>query len=128
MLVIPMFEHPWGVFVVGAVCRLGLSRFLRGAVFQLAHAVEEAAFADAADPATARWHEWQVRTTVDFCHGSGRVARAVTWYIGGLNFQTEPPLSPSLPHTAYPDISPIVARTCADFGIRYQVQPTLRAA
>jgi linoleoyl-CoA desaturase len=128
MLVIPMFEHPWWVVVVGAVVVLGLSGFLLGTVFQLAHAVEEADFADAAEPATSRWHEWQVRTTVDFCHGSGAIARAVTWYAGGLNFQTEHHLFPSLPHTAYPDISPIVARTCAEFGIRYHVQPTLRAA
>jgi linoleoyl-CoA desaturase len=128
MLVIPMFLHPWWVVVLGAVFVLGLSGFLLGTVFQLAHAVEEADFADAGDPATTRWHEWQVRTTVDFCHGSGRVARVVTWYAGGLNFQTEHHLFPSLPHTAYPDIAPIVARTCADFGIRYQVQPTLRAA
>jgi linoleoyl-CoA desaturase len=128
MVVIPMFAHPWWVVALGAAVVLGLSGFLLGTVFQLAHAVEEADFADAADPATTRWHEWQVRTTVDFCHGSGRVARAVTWYAGGLNFQTEHHLFPSLPHTAYPVIAPTVARTCAEFGIRYQVQPTLRAA
>jgi linoleoyl-CoA desaturase len=128
MVVIPMFMHPWWVVVVGAAVVLGLSGFLLGTVFQLAHAVEEADFADAGDPATTRWHEWQVRTTVDFCHGPGRVARAVTWYAGGLNFQTEHHLFPSLPHTVYPDISPIVAQTCAEHGIRYQVQPTLRAA
>ncbi len=128
MLVIPMFVHPWWVVLVGGVVVLGVSGFLLGTVFQLAHAVEEADFADAADPTTIRWHEWQVRTSVDFCHGSGPVARAVTWYAGGLNFQTEHHLFPSLPHTVYPDIAPIVAQTCADFGIRYQVQPTLRAA
>ena len=128
MVVIPLLMHPWWVVVLGAGVVLGLSGFILGTVFQLAHAVEEASFADSDAPSSARWHEWQVLTSVDFCHGPGPVARAVTWYTGGLNFQTEHHLFPSVPHTAYPAISPIVAETCAQFGIRYHVQPTLRAA
>ncbi|HEX7443498.1 MAG TPA: acyl-CoA desaturase, partial [Acidimicrobiales bacterium] len=128
MVVIPLLLHPWWVVLVGAVAVLGLSGFVLGTVFQLAHAVEEAAFADAEAPDAIRWHQWQVLTSVDFCHGPGPVARAFTWYAGGLNFQTEHHLFPTLPHTVYPAISPIVAATCAEFGIRYQVQPTLRAA
>jgi linoleoyl-CoA desaturase len=69
-----------------------------------------------------------VRSSVDFCHGRGVIARAFTWYAGGLNFQTEHHLFPDVPHTAYPVIAPIVRETCREFDIPYQVQPTLRAA
>jgi linoleoyl-CoA desaturase len=75
-----------------------------------------------------RWHEWQVLTAVDFCHGTGVAACVVTWLFGGLNYQTEHHLFPGLPHTAYPHIAATVAATCADHGIRHQVHPTLRHA
>lgn len=128
MVVIPMLLHPWWAVVIGAIAVLALSGVVLGTVFQLAHAVEEADFAEPSDRSAAGWHQWQVRTSVDFCHGSGPVAHAFTWYAGGLNFQTEHHLFPSLPHTVYPTIAPIVADSCADFGIRYNVHPTLRAA
>ncbi len=128
MIVLPLLFHPWWVVLLGAVAVLGISGFLLGTVFQLAHAVEEADFCSADDRSPARWHEWQVLSSVDFCHSDGAVDRAFTWYAGGLNYQTEHHLFPQLPHTAYPMIAPIVERTCADFGIRYQVQPTLRVA
>jgi linoleoyl-CoA desaturase len=128
MVVIPLLMHPWWVVVIGVVVVFGLSGFVLGIVFQLAHAVEEADFADSCAPTAIHWHEWQVLTSVDFCHGRGLVARAVTWYAGGLNFQTEHHLFTTLPHTIYPAIAPTVAETCAEFGIRYQVQPSLRMA
>ena len=131
MVVIPMLLHPWWIVVLGVIFVLGLSGFVLGTVFQLAHAVEEADFSDVSDSsnrATSRWHEWQVRTSVDFCQGDGPVARFVTWFAGGLNYQTEHHLFPTFPHTVYPAIAPIVAETCADFDIPYHVHPTLRAA
>jgi linoleoyl-CoA desaturase len=128
MIVVPMLFHPWWVVMLGAVAVLGVSGLVLGTVFQLAHAVEEAQFSDVDTRSDVRWHEWQVLTSVDFCTGSGPVARLFTWYAGGLNMQTEHHLFPSLPHTLYPSIAPVVAETCADFGIPYHVQPTLRAA
>jgi linoleoyl-CoA desaturase len=128
MLAVPLLFHPWWIVLLGAVFVLALSGFLLGIVFQLAHVVEEAEFCESASRPAVRWHEWQVRSSVDFCHGDGLVSRAFTWYAGGLNFQTEHHLFPMLPHTAYPLISPIVTGTCAEFGIERQVQPTLRAA
>ena len=128
MVVVPALLHPWWIVVLGAVFVLAVSGFLLGIVFQLAHVVQEAEFAESSNRPAMRWHEWQVRSSVDFCHGGGIVARAVTWYTGCLNHQTEHHLLPSLPHTVYPVISPVVAETCAEFGIPYHVQPTLRVA
>jgi linoleoyl-CoA desaturase len=128
VLVVPLLLHPWWVVALGAGVVLGISGWLLGIVFQLAHVVDEADFCATSDRAKVRWHEWQVLASVDFIHGRGAVARVFTWYAGGLNFQTEHHLFPGLPHTVYPTIAPIVAQTCEEFGIRYQVQPTLRAA
>jgi len=127
-VVIPLLLHTWWVVLVGTLGVLALSGFLLGVVFQLAHVVEEADFCASDTRTEARWHEWQVRSSVDFCHNGGPVAKALTWYAGGLNFQTEHHLFPSLPHTVYPHISEVVASTCREFDIPYHVQPTLRAA
>jgi len=128
MIVIPMLFHPWWVVTLGALIVLAVSGFLLGVVFQLAHVVEEADFCEAMNRGTGRWHEWQVRSSIGFCHGEGIASRLLTWYAGGLNFQTEHHLFPSLPHTVYPHISLIVTQTCEEFGIERRVQPTLRGA
>jgi linoleoyl-CoA desaturase len=128
MLVIPLLLHPGWIVALGTVGVLLLSGFLLGVVFQLAHVVEEADFDELAARRDVRWHEWQVRASVDFCPGSGPFHRALTWYCGGLNYQAVHHLFPQLPHTVYPEIAPVVAATCADHGIPYHVHPTLRAA
>jgi linoleoyl-CoA desaturase len=66
----------------------------------------------------------QFETTVDFCPRN----KALTWLLGGLNYQIEHHLFPRLPHTLYPSIAPIVERNCLRHGVRYTVQPSLRAA
>ena len=128
MLGLPLLFHPWWIVAIGATAVLALTGVLLGVVFQLAHAVTEAAFCEAANRPDARWHEWQVRSSVDFCHGNGPTARLITWYIGGLNYQTEHHLFPRLPHTTYPTVAPNVEATCAEFEIPYRVQPSLRFA
>jgi linoleoyl-CoA desaturase len=128
MLGVPLLFHPWWVVALGATFTLSITGLLLGVVFQMAHAVEEAEFRRAGDRGDVRWHEWQVRSTVDFCHGDGAVARMLTWYIGGLNFQTEHHLFPQVPHTAYPVIAPVVREVCRDFGVPHRVQPNLRRA
>lgn len=127
-VVVPLLLHPWWVVVLGIAYTLAVAGLLLGVVFQLAHAVEEAEFRGLDDPQTCGWHEWQVRSTVDFCHGEGPVARAVTWYCGGLNYQTEHHLFPRVPHTAYPEIAPVVREVCAAHGVEHRVQPTMRTA
>lgn len=128
MLGIPLLLHPAWVVALGATAVLTITGVLLGIVFQLAHAVTEAAFCEDGDRPEGRWHEWQVRTSVDFCHGDGAADRALTWFIGGLNYQTEHHLFPRLPHTAYPFVAPVVAEVCDDHAIRYHVQPNLGLA
>jgi linoleoyl-CoA desaturase len=128
MVVVPLLLHPWWIVTLGVAFTLGITGLLLGVVFQLAHAVEQAEFRSSDEPTECTWHEWQVRSTVDFCPGRGPVARIVTWYTGGLNYQTEHHLFPRVPHTAYPEIAAVVRATCARFDIPHQVQATLRDA
>ena len=87
-------------------------------VFQLAHAVESAAF-PVPCPDTGRidnsWAVHQVETTVDFA----RKSRVMTWLLGGLNFQIEHHLCPRVCHVHYPALSKVVERVCLEFGVRY---------
>jgi len=103
-----------------------IGSFLMAVVFQLAHAVQEAMFLSPEDMRETKHvravHE--VESTVDFCQKN----RALTWLIGGLNYQIEHHLFPRLPHTIYPDIAPIVRRNAEKHGVRYTAHPTLRAA
>jgi linoleoyl-CoA desaturase len=128
MVVVPLLLHPWWIVALGVAFTLAIAGLLLGVVFQLAHAVEHAEFRTSDEPAGCTWHEWQVRSTVDFCHGRGPVARMVTWYTGGLNYQTEHHLFPRVPHTAYPEIADVVRSMCTRYGIPHHVQGTLRDA
>jgi hypothetical protein len=70
------------------------------------------------------WAEHQVRATADFAPHS----MILGWYIGGLNFQVEHHLFPEVSHLHYPALSRIVKAACADHGLPYHVQPSLRDA
>jgi len=60
------------------------------------------------------WAELQVKTTANFC------SRSLFWNFisGGLSNQIEHHLFPSTCHVHYPAISPIVKKTCEEFGIK----------
>jgi linoleoyl-CoA desaturase len=126
----------WAVVVPVLVFRSGwpVALFLCGSltlgvvlstVFQLAHAVPDAAFHGAgAGRMPTGWAEHQVRATVDFAPSN----RLLGWYVGGLNFQVEHHLLPDVCHLHYPALAPIVAATCAEHGIPYRTERSLRAA
>jgi len=124
-LVIPVLVHrsAWAValFVLGSFV-LGV---VLSIVFQLAHVVPDAAFHDGAGgPMATGWAEHQVRATVDFAPSS----RLLGWYVGGLNFQVEHHLFPTVCHVHYPGLAAIVEQTCRDHGVPYRSRPTLRGA
>lgn len=128
MLGLPSLTHPFWVVALGALGLLFAVGFLFGVVFQSAHVVEGVEFAAAGSRPPYQWHEWQVRSSLDFSHGSGPVSRLFRWYAGGLDHQIEHHLFPRVPHTAYPLIAPVVSAVCADYGIPRHVQPSFHAA
>ena len=121
---LPLLFHPvWTV--LGFYCLvMAVTGVILSVVFQLAHTVEEAAFPQAADGHIATpWAVHQVATTVDFARDS----RVVSWIVGGLNFQIEHHLFPTLCHVNYPAIAPIVEATCREYGVPYTAKPSFSA-
>ena len=95
-------------------------------VFQMAHVVEAAAFP--VPDATGRqmdtpWAIHQIRTTVDFARDN----RALSWMIGGLNFQIEHHLFPRISHVHYPLVARVVEAACREYGVTYREHRTFCA-
>src|SRR5207249_11747044 len=68
------------------------------------------------------WAIHQAETTADF----SRTCRAVAWLLGGLNFQIEHHLFPTISHVNSPAISKVVEQTCRDFGVAYTEHRSFR--
>nr|WP_233175597.1 acyl-CoA desaturase [Dyella sp. ASV24] len=114
---LPLLFHSLGAVllyyaVVAIVAGLQLAL-----VFQLAHAVEEAAFPAPSEPGRMNtpWAIHQLETTANFSRNS----RVITWLVGGLNFQVEHHLFPRISHVHYPAISRVVEATCREYGVPY---------
>ena len=120
-----VFQSAWvpAVFVFGAM----VLEFVLSVVFQLAHAVPDARFHEAATVGghlPTGWAEHQVLATADFARGN----RFLCWYLGGLNFQIEHHLFPDVCHVHYPALSRMVEETCRAYGIAYRAYPSLGGA
>jgi len=94
-------------------------------VFQLAHAVEKAAFPSPSEPGRIDkpWAIHQLETTVDFARDS----RVLSWLVGGLNFQIEHHLFPRICHVHYRTMAPVVEAVCREYGVPYQTNRSFGA-
>ena len=116
--VLPLLFHPISVVLTFYAVTTAILGVVLSIVFQLAHAVEEAAFPlpiEGTREIAATWVVHQTQTTVNFSKDNP----LITWFLGGLNFQTEHHLFPQICHIHYPAIAGIVEGTCQDFGVEY---------
>ena len=125
--VIPLLVHPIWIVTLSYLMTIAVTGVVLAVVFQLAHAVEEASFplpeAGGSRIATS-WAVHQAATTVDFAKSD----RVVSWLVGGLNFQIEHHLFPTLCHVNYPAIAGVVEETCREYGIPYAANRSLGSA
>jgi len=95
--------------------------------FQVSHISPSAAFPDLAEEQSSFKDEWavsQVKTTVDYGHGS-----LITAFLcGALNYQTVHHLFPSVSQYHYPAIAPIVMDICKKHKVSYTHIPTFAEA
>eukprot|EP00011_Vannellida_sp_DIVA3-517-6-12_P005720 CAMPEP_0114624322 /NCGR_PEP_ID=MMETSP0168-20121206/10708_1 /TAXON_ID=95228 ORGANISM="Vannella sp., Strain DIVA3 517/6/12" /NCGR_SAMPLE_ID=MMETSP0168 /ASSEMBLY_ACC=CAM_ASM_000044 /LENGTH=463 /DNA_ID=CAMNT_0001835595 /DNA_START=36 /DNA_END=1424 /DNA_ORIENTATION=- len=70
------------------------------------------------------WGEHQVRTTGNHSVKGDLIGTIVTSLWGGMNYQVEHHLFPSLNHAHYHEVSKIVQDTCKEFGIPYNAEAT----
>lgn len=107
-----------------------LMHFIAGMVltviFQLAHAVEGTSYPlpDSDSNIENTWAIHQLNTTSNF----SRKNKMISWYIGGLNFQVEHHLFPTICHVHYPKVAFIVKETAEEFGVPYLEFETLGKA
>jgi linoleoyl-CoA desaturase len=121
---IPLLFHPLWAVLVCYVLVFALAGLLLAVVFQLAHCVELASFTSAPKaPIEKSWAVHQLQSTVNFAPGN----RLASWCLGGLNYQIEHHLFPTICHLNYPALSSIIRRTCREHGLSYNEFPTIRA-
>lgn len=94
-------------------------------VFQLAHVVEKTSQPPAVLTMTEEeWRLHEVLTTANF----GMDDKALSWFVGGLNFQIEHHLFPRVSHVHYPEISKKVQQVCLEHGVPYHKYPSFTSA
>jgi linoleoyl-CoA desaturase len=116
-------DYLWWQVMIAFVTMHLVAGFIFSIVFQMAHIVEGALQPEPSKDGVAHteWAVHQLQTTVNFAPNH----RLLNWYVGGLNFQVEHHLFPNICHIHYKNLSPIVARTAAEFGVPYHSIPTL---
>ena len=124
---LPIVLVGWQAWLIGYLAMnmsLGLTLSL---VFQLAHVVEKTSFEEAGEEHKLIDSEWaihEVKTTANFATDN----KAISWFVGGLNFQIEHHLFPRVSHIHYPALSVIVQEHCKQFGLPYHSYPTMGQA
>ncbi len=124
--VLPIWKLGFVNGLVGFLIFTLVAGFILSIVFQLAHVVEDTSFpmADEALKVDNEWAIHQIQTTANFATRNP----IVTWFCGGLNFQIEHHLFPSVSHIHYPKISQIVKQTCSEYGVNYIEFPRMSNA
>jgi linoleoyl-CoA desaturase len=116
--------------ILNWLCGFLMLHYLAGLVlamiFQPAHVVEETSFPLPNDGGSMEehWAQHQLRTTMNFANGDP----IFSWLVGGLNYQVEHHLFPTICHVHYPKISKIVEQTAKEFNLPYLNQKTFVGA
>ena len=122
--VVPYALKGWVLMLVFFATCHATTGLVSAVVFQVAHCVVEAHESPRDRASELDWAKWQVESTVNFAPE----APVWTWYFGGLNYQIEHHLFPTVSHVHYPALSKIVRDACVLHGIRYVAQPSMTAA
>jgi len=126
--ILPMviLKMPVGPFVIGYLLMQFVAGLVLTVIFQLAHTVEETSHPVPNKSGTIEnnWAIHQMNTTVNF----SRKSNFISWYVGGLNFQVEHHLFPTICHVHYPALAPIVKATAEEYGVPYLENTTFMDA
>jgi len=118
-ILLPLFilHLPVGPYVLGFVIMHFVAGIILTVIFQLAHTVEDTThpLPDDTGNIENNWAIHQLNTTVNFSRNS----KLISWYVGGLNFQVEHHLFPTICHVHYPEVAKIVKATAEEFDIPY---------
>jgi linoleoyl-CoA desaturase len=114
-----------GLVIAGFMLLHFIAGLLLAMIFQPAHIMEEHDFVEKGATELEQCYEaHQLSTTSNF----GAKNKLLTWYCGGLNYQVEHHIFPSVSHVHYPVISKIVEATAKEYGVPYRTVPTFGEA
>ena len=120
IFVIPVVFTPlyWWQVLMGIIILHYITGFLLAIIFQPAHVIEGTEFPLPDENATLKnnWAVHQLLTTTNF----GNRSLWFSWYVGGLNYQIEHHLFPTICHVHYRKIARIVKDTAQEFGLPYR--------
>jgi linoleoyl-CoA desaturase len=125
--VLPIMLVGWQAWLVGYLIVNATMGLTLSIVFQLAHIVEKTAFEVAEEKPKVIECEWaihEIKTTANFAPNN----KALSWFVGGLNYQVEHHLFPRVSHIHYPALSHIVKEHCRKFNLPYHSYPTMTEA
>lgn len=128
LLALPLYYSPlaWWIVLLGFLSMHFVSGLILALIFQPAHVLEETSFfkVDHNQSVENSWAVHQLRTTSNFAPAS----KGFSWFIGGLNYQIEHHLFPTVCHIHYSKIAPIVKATAEEYGIPYYEHKTFYRA
>ena len=103
-----MLPDPWYVIVFYAFCMHFIAGLTMACVFQPAHVMPSSEYPlpDSGGSMENNWAIHQLLTTANFAPNN----KLLSWYVGGLNYQIEHHLFPTICHVHYKELSP---RHCA---------------
>jgi linoleoyl-CoA desaturase len=116
----------WWQVLIGFFIMHWVAGFILAVVFQLAHVVEgaEQPGLDANGDIENEFAIHQLLTTADFARDNW----FLNWFVGGLNFQVEHHLFPTICHVHYKNLSYIVEKTAKEFNLPYNLKPSFTAS
>lgn len=128
LLVLPIVLMPEkaGLIVAGFFIMHFAAGVILSAIFQSAHVMPECEFPKPDDKNSIDQNSMvhQLLNTCNFAQKN----KALTWFIGGLNYQVEHHLFPNICHIHYPKISEIVEETAKKYNIPYYSHETFTGA
>src|SRR6185369_17581168 len=107
----------WWLLILGFLLLHFTCGLILAMVFQPAHVIEETSYPKPDETGNMEndWAVHQLYTTANFAPKNW----LLSWYVGGLNFQVEHHLFPSVSHIHYKKIAPIVKKTAEEFNYPY---------
>ncbi len=129
MVAIPLLvlDIDWWMMPILLISMHLVAGLILACIFQPAHVVPDTHFPLPSQPDNNIENVWfahQLETTANFAPKN----KVLSWYVGGLNYQVEHHLFPSICHVHYPEISKIVEKTAKEFNLPYHSFETFRGA
>lgn len=127
-LVLPliMLPQPFWLIILAFLSMHFITGFSISIIFQTAHVMPTTEF-EKPDEQGIISNDWAVHQLVTTSNYAPR-SKVFSWLIGGLNYQVEHHLFPTICHVHYKNISKIVARTAKEFDLPYLVNSTFMGA